>query len=150
MQIASSCPANVTPFHFWSPVDYFPDLVDCMSKLDLRVNSVLVAAYHGSAIRMEHFALSSKQDVESVTHFLFDCSYFKLIFLSLWRNLKIKITLSNQADGVNIFQFTDNLDPEVRSSSQDTFQFRRPLFTIRQCNKYVNQEIYSGSYRQNS
>ena len=37
-----------------------------------------------------------------------------------------------------------------RSSSQGTFAFRGPLFTIRQCNKYVNQEIYSDSYRQNS
>ena len=51
-----------------------------------------------------------KQDVESVTHFVLDCSYFKQNFLSLWRNLKLKITVPNQADGVNICQFTDNLD----------------------------------------
>ena len=67
-----------------------------MFKLDLWANSVLVAAYHGSTIRMEHFLL--------------DCSYFKQNFLSLWRNLKIKITVPNQADGVNICQFIDNLD----------------------------------------
>ena len=41
----------VTPFYFWSLADHFPDLVEW-------ANSVLVAAYHGSAIRMEHFALS--------------------------------------------------------------------------------------------
>ena len=34
MQIASSCLASVTPFHFWSPADHFPDLVDYMFKLD--------------------------------------------------------------------------------------------------------------------
>ena len=34
MQIASSCLANVTPFHLWSLADHFPDLVDCMFKLD--------------------------------------------------------------------------------------------------------------------
>ena len=45
-----------------------------------------------------------------MTHFLLDCSYFKQNFLSLWRNLKIKITVSNEADGVNICQFIDNLD----------------------------------------
>ena len=56
------------------------------------------------------FCFVCKQDVESVTHFLLDCNYFRQNFLSLWRNLKIKITVSNQADGVNICQFTDNLD----------------------------------------
>ena len=45
-----------------------------------------------------------------MTHFLLDCNNFKQNFLSLWRNLKIKITVSNQADGVNICQFIDNLD----------------------------------------
>ena len=81
-----------------------------MFKLDLWANSVLVPAHHGSTIRMDHFAFVCKQDVESVTHFLLDCSYFKQNFLSLWRNLKIKITVSNQADGVNICQFIENLD----------------------------------------
>ena len=56
------------------------------------------------------FCFVCKQDVEIVTHFLLDCSYFKQNFLSLWRNLKIKITVSNQADRVNICQFIDNLD----------------------------------------
>ena len=56
------------------------------------------------------FYFVCKQDVESVTHFLLDCSYFKQKFLSVWRNLEVKITLSNQADGINICQFIDNLD----------------------------------------
>ena len=56
------------------------------------------------------FCFVGKQDVESATRFLLDCSYFKQNFLSLWRNLKIKITVSNQADGVNICQFIDSLD----------------------------------------
>ena len=74
-----------------------------MFKLDLWAYSALVAAYHGSVILMERFALS-------VNKTLLDCSYFKQNFLSLWRNLKIKITVSSQADGVNICQFIDNLD----------------------------------------
>ena len=56
------------------------------------------------------FCFVCKQDVESMTHFLLDCNYFKQNFLFLWRNLKIKITVSNQADGVNTCQFIDNLD----------------------------------------
>ena len=56
------------------------------------------------------FYFACKQYVERVTHFLLDCSYFKQNFLSRLRNLKLKITMSSQADGVNIFQFIDNLD----------------------------------------
>ena len=91
------------------------------------------------------FCFVGKQDVESASHFLLDCSYFKQNFLSLWRNLKLKITVSNQADGVHICQFIDNLDRDHK-----VLLLLGPLFTIRQCNKYVNQEIYSGSCRQDS
>ena len=45
-----------------------------------------------------------------MTYFLIDFSYFKQNFLSVWRNLKLKITVSNLGDGVNICQFIDNLD----------------------------------------
>ena len=58
---------------------------------------------------MKPFALSVNKTLK-LTHFLLDCSYFKQNFLSLWRNLKLRITVSNQADGVNICQFIDNLD----------------------------------------
>ena len=50
------------------------------------------------------------KDVESVTYSLLDCSYFKQNFFSLWRNLKLNFTVSDQADGVNICQFIDNSD----------------------------------------
>ena len=56
------------------------------------------------------FCFVCKQDAESITHFLLDCSCFKQNFLSLWRNLKIKIKVPKQADRVNICQFIDNLD----------------------------------------
>ena len=49
-----------------------------------------------------------------MTHFLLDCSYFKQNFLSPWKNWKLIITVSNQADGVNICQFIDNLDRHYR------------------------------------
>ena len=65
MHTASSCLANVTPFHFWSLAGHFPDLVDCMFKLDLWANSALVATYHGSVIRMEHFALSVNKTLKA-------------------------------------------------------------------------------------
>ena len=146
MQIASSCLANVTPFHFWSLADHFPDLV---SRLHVQVRLMSQFGLSGSIPWLWDsdgaFCFVCKQDVESVTHFLLDSSYFKQNFLSLCRNLKIKITVSSQADGVNICQFIYNLDRHHK-----VLLLLGPLFTIRQCNKYVNQEIYSGSYRQNS
>ena len=106
MQIASSCLPNVTPFHFWSLADHFPDLV---SRLHVQVRLMGHIGLSGGIPWLrdsdETFCFVCKQDVESVIHFLVDCSYFKQNFLSFCRNLKIKITVSNQADEVNICQF---------------------------------------------
>ena len=103
--------ANVTPFHFWSLADHFPDLV---SRLHVQVRLMGQFGPSGGIPRLRDsdgaFCFVCKQDVESVTHFLLDCSYSKQNFLSLCRNLKIKITVSNQADGVNICQFINDLD----------------------------------------
>ena len=111
MRIASSCLASVTPFHFWSLADHFPDLV---SRLHVQVRLMGQFGLSGGIPWLNDsdgtFCFVCKQDVESVTHFLLDCSYFKQNVLSLWKNLKIKITVSIQADGVNICQFIDKLD----------------------------------------
>ena len=111
MQIASSCLANVTPFHFWSLADHFPDLV---SRLLVQVRLMGPFGLSGGIPWLRDsdgaFCFVCKQDVHSVPHFLLDCSYFGQNFLSVWRNLKLKITVSNQADGVNICRFIDNLD----------------------------------------
>ena len=112
MQIASSCLANVTLFHFWSLADHFPDLV---SRLHVEVRLMGQFGLSGGIPWLRDsdgaFCFVCKQDVERATHFFLDCSYFKQNFLSLWRNLKIRITVSHQADGINICQFIDNLDP---------------------------------------
>ena len=43
-----------------------------------------------------------EDDIQSVTHFLFDCSCFRNNFDSYWHKLKLKIAGSNPADGVYI------------------------------------------------
>ena len=90
MQIATSCLANVTPFHFWSLADHFPDL---LSGLHLQVRLMSQFGPSGGTLPWLHdpdgaFCFVCKQDIESVTHFLLDCSYFKQYFLSLWRKFK--------------------------------------------------------------
>ena len=51
-----------------------------------------------------------KEDIESVTHLFFDCSYFINKFESLWNKLKFKIAGSSTTDGPYICNFTENLD----------------------------------------
>ena len=88
-----------------------------------------------------------------MNHFLLHVGYFKQNFLSLWRNLKHKITVSSEADEVHN-QFIDNLDRHHKVllplGRRGGGGGGGGLFTIQQCNKYVNQEIYSGSCWQNS
>ena len=85
-----------------------------VSRLHVQVRLMGQFGFSGSIPWLRNsdgaFCFVRKQDIESMTHFLLDCSYFKQNIFSLWRNLKIKITVSSQADGVNICQFIDNLD----------------------------------------
>ena len=83
VQIASSCLANVIPFHFWPLAGPFPDLVRLHVQVRLMGKFGLsggIPCFHDSD---GAFCFVCKQDVESVTHFLLDCSYFKQSFLSL-------------------------------------------------------------------
>ena len=102
MQIAS-LPCSCDPFYFWSLANHFPDLADCTFNSDLWANSVLVVAYHGSTIRMVQFALSVNKTVK-----VWLISSLTLAQIFPLENLKLKITMSNQADGVNICWFIDN------------------------------------------
>ena len=91
--------------------DTHPDMQIASSCLSFLVSSQPFLRHGGIRWLCDSdgaFCFVCKQDFESMTHFLLDCSYFKQNFLSLWRNLKIKITVSNQRDGVNICQFIDN------------------------------------------
>ena len=51
-----------------------------------------------------------KGEIESVTHFFLDCSYFRNNFDSLSYKLKRKIAQPNQTDGIYICNFITNLD----------------------------------------
>ena len=76
-------------------------------------------------------------------HFFLDCSYFKQNFLSLWRNLKLKITVFSQADGVSICRFIDNLDRHHK-----VLLLCLPFDNVTRDFVYVHQEIYClHSYR---
>ena len=115
MRVVQSCLGNVSPFRFWSLANQFRDLVSRM---------------HVQVMLMGNFGLNSslpwlqntdcaicficKEDIESVTHFFLDCSYFRNNFESLWDKLTVKIATSNPIDGAYICNFIKNLDKNNR------------------------------------
>ena len=111
MRIAHSCLENVPPFCFWSLANQFPDLV---SRLHIQVRLMGNFGLNGCIPWLQNtdgaICFICKEEIESVTHFLLDCSYFRNNFDSLWNKLKFKIAQSNQTDGVYICNFITNLD----------------------------------------
>ena len=96
MRIVQSCLENVSPFRFWSLANQFPDLV---TRMHVQVRLMGNFGLKGSLPWLQNtdgaICFSCKEDIESVTHFFLDCSYFRNNFESLWNNLKIKIARSN-------------------------------------------------------
>ena len=84
MRVAQSCLENVSPFRFWSLADQFPDLV---SRLHVQVRLMGNFGLNGSLPWLQNtdgaICFIRKEDIESVTHFFLDCSYFRNNFESL-------------------------------------------------------------------
>ena len=51
-----------------------------------------------------------KEDIENTDHFLLDCPQFKENFVSIWRNLDLKIMRLNQTGGIQIANFNKGLN----------------------------------------
>ena len=98
-------------FASWSLANQFPDLV---SRLHIQVMLMSNFGLNGCIPWLQNtdgsICLICKEEIESVTHFLLDCSYFRNNFDSIWSKLNLKIVQSNQTDGVYIFNFITNLD----------------------------------------
>ena len=111
MRVAHSCLGNVPPFCFWSLANQFPDLV---SRLNIQVRLLSNFGLNECIRWLQNIdgaiCIICKGEIESVTHFLLDCSYFRNNFDSLWSKLKLKIAQSNQTDGVYICKSITNLD----------------------------------------
>ena len=58
--------------------------------------------------------LYCKEDLE-IYHFFLDCSQFKENFDSVWRNLQLKVTRSNQTDGIQTANFIKNLNRQNKA-----------------------------------
>ena len=111
MRVAHSCLENVPPFCLWSLADQTSDLV---SRLHIQVKLLSKFGLNGCIPWLQNTdganCFICKEEIESVTHFLLDCSYFRNNFDSLWDKLKLKIAQSSQTNGVYICNFIANLD----------------------------------------
>ena len=111
MRITHSCLENVPLFCFWSLANQFPDLV---SRLHIQVRLMSNFGLNGCIPWLQStdgaICFIRKEEIESVTDSLLDCSYFRNDFDSLWNKLKLKIAQTNQTDGVYICNFITNLD----------------------------------------
>ena len=98
----TSCLENVSPFRFWSLANQFPDLV---SRLHVQMRLMGNFGLNGSLPWLQNtdgaICFICKEDIENVTHFFLDCSYFRNNFESLWNKLKIKISRSNPTQSVS-------------------------------------------------
>ena len=105
----------MSAFRFWSPANQFPDLV---SRMHDQVRLMGNFGLDGSLPWLQNtdgaICFICKEDIESVTDFFLDCSYFRNNFESLWDKLKIKIATSNPIDGAYICNFIKNLDENNR------------------------------------
>ena len=60
----------------------------------------------------ESLCFVCKEAKDDLYHFLFDWSYFRKDFDSLWSNLDVKASNSSPTDGTQIFAFIKNLDQD--------------------------------------
>ena len=111
MRVAHCCLENVHPLCFWSLANQFSDLV---SRLHTQVRLMSNFGLNRCILCLQNkdgaICFICKKEIESVTHFLLDCSYFRNDFDSLWNKLKLKIAQSNQTERVYICNFITNLN----------------------------------------
>ena len=111
MKIARSCFENVSPHKFCSISKQHPDLVSHLHiQTRLMGNFGLNAGIPWLYNTDGAVCFLCKVDIETVSHFFVDCPNFREHFDSLWANLPIKVTKSNDTDGRQISEFIAKLD----------------------------------------
>ena len=111
MQIAQACLENVSPHKFWSVSEQHPDLV---SRLHIQTRPMGNFGLSGGILWLcntdSAICFPCKVDIETVSHFLLDCPYFREHFDSLWANLTFKVKRFSDIDGRQISEFIAKLD----------------------------------------
>ena len=94
-KLAETCPDLVFPQMFWSISNQYPDLVtDLHVQIRLMGNFGFSACVPWTIRADEPLCFVCKEAKDNLYHFLFDYSYFRKNFDSLWS--KLDVTASSQ------------------------------------------------------
>ena len=104
------CLENTSPRKFSSISEQFPDLVCCFhTQVRLMVSLGLNGGIPWLKNTEGTLCFICKQENETLSHFLFDCTTFRPHFDSLWANLISKINNSSPTDCAHMLHFIMNL-----------------------------------------
>ena len=110
LYIAQACLENTPPRTFWSISEQFLDLSCCLhTQVRLMGSLGLNGGFPWWRNTEGTLCFICKQENETLNHFLFVCTSFRLHFYSLWTNLVCKINNSNPTDGAHMSHFIMNL-----------------------------------------
>ena len=106
VQLAETCVDLVSPQIFWYISNQYPDLVTRLHVQIRLIGNFSFSACVPWTVRADESLCFVCKDLY---HFLFDCSYFRKNFDSLWSNLDVKTSNSSPTDGSQISAFIKNL-----------------------------------------
>ena len=106
-----ACQDLVSSQMFWSISSQYPDLVTRLHlQIRLTGNFGFSVCVPWTIRADESLCFVCKEAKDDLYHFLFDCSYVRKNFDSLWSNLDVKASDSSAGDGSQISAFIKNLD----------------------------------------
>ena len=106
----------VSPQMFWSISNQYPDLVTRLHvQIRLMGNFGFSACVSWTISADESLCFVCKEAKDDLYHCLFDCSYFRKNFDSLWSNLDVKALNSSPTDDSQIPAFIENLGQDSKA-----------------------------------
>ena len=148
MQIAKACLENVSLIKFWSISEQHLDLASRLHiQTRLMGNFGLNGAIPWFCSIDGAMCFLCKVDIETVSHFLLDCRNFREHFDSLWANLTIKVTKSDDIDGrqmdIRVYCQTGSAPERAVTLGVSSLPFDAAMVTMLSC------YIYRGDSRKN-
>ena len=114
-KLVETCLDLVSPQIFWSISNQYPELVTRLHvQIRLMGNFGFSACVPWTVRADESLCFVCKEAKDDLYHFLFDCSYFRKSFDSLWPNLDVKASNCSPTDGTQISTFIENLDQDSK------------------------------------
>ena len=115
-KLDETCLDLVYPQMFWSISNQYPDLVTRLHvRIGLMGNFGFSACVPWTIRTDEYLCLVCKESKDDLYHFLFDCSYFRKNFDSLWSNFDVMASNSSPSDRNQNSAFVKNLEQDSKA-----------------------------------